>query len=298
MKTGSEPVVICASINNTLVHRIYVDTGSSVEIMFEHCFDKLKRNDDKWSLKPCAQLASFDGHPVSPIGSINLTLTLTDSTNGRTSTNDVHFLVVKALSPYNIIFGRVAMCQFGVVASTIHGAMKFHTLNGIGTITSQQLPIAEVGQILQGNAITDNERKEDDGNTELVVINNLFPTQPVQIGKNLPTQLKRDLQILLRNNLDIFAWQPSDMTGVPRSLAEHALNERMEARPIRQKKRSQSGERNRAINTEVDKLVQAGILRESIFPSWVVNPVMVKKPNGSWRMCIDFTDLNKACPKD
>ena len=49
---------------------------------------------------------------------------------------------------------------------------------------------------------------------------------------------------------------------------------------------------------EIDKLLKAGFIREVNHPEWLANPVMVRKANGKWRMCIDFTDLNKTCPKD
>ncbi|GJZ39724.1 reverse transcriptase domain-containing protein [Tanacetum coccineum] len=88
------------------------------------------------------------------------------------------------------------------------------------------------------------------------------------------------------------------MTGVPRHLAEHRLNIR-EGRPlVKQKKRSQAPERNKAIQEEVEKLVDAGIMKEVHCYSWLSNLVMVKKHDNSWRMCVDFKDLNKACPKD
>ncbi|GJZ77917.1 reverse transcriptase domain-containing protein [Tanacetum coccineum] len=66
----------------------------------------------------------------------------------------------------------------------------------------------------------------------------------------------------------------------------------------KQKKRGQAAERNVAINDEVSKLVKAGIMREVHYHDWLSNPVMVKKSDNSWRMCVDFKDLNKACPKD
>nr|GFB51262.1 reverse transcriptase domain-containing protein [Tanacetum cinerariifolium] len=74
------------------------------------------------------------------------------------------------------------------------------------------------------------------------------------------------------------------MTGVPRSVAEHRLDIREGYSPVRQNKRGQAPERAKDIQAEVQKLVEAGIMRE----------VMVKKHDGSWRICIDFTDLNKA----
>nr|GEV54551.1 reverse transcriptase domain-containing protein [Tanacetum cinerariifolium] len=64
------------------------------------------------------------------------------------------------------------------------------------------------------------------------------------------------------------------------------------------KKRGQAPERTKAIQAEVQKLVEAGIKREVFYHDWLSNPVMVKKHNGSWRMRVDFTDLNKACPQD
>ncbi|GKB86523.1 hypothetical protein Tco_0958795 [Tanacetum coccineum] len=68
--------------------------------------------------------------------------------------------------------------------------------------------------------------------------------------------------------------------------------------PVRQKKRGQAPERNKVIQEEVEKLVDAGIMKEVHYHSWLSNPVMVKKHDGTWRMCVDFKDLNNACPKD
>ena len=67
---------------------------------------------------------------------------------------------------------------------------------------------------------------------------------------------------------------------------------------VKQKKRVQEGDQNKAINAEVTKLTSAGILREVIFPTWIANPVMVKKNDSSWCMCIDYSDINKVCPKN
>ncbi|GKD97542.1 hypothetical protein Tco_1381439, partial [Tanacetum coccineum] len=88
------------------------------------------------------------------------------------------------------------------------------------------------------------------------------------------------------------------MTGVPRNIAEHRLNVREECLPVRQKKRGQAPERNKAIQEKVEKLVDARIMKEVYYHSWLSNPVMVKKHDKTWRMCVDFKDLNNACPKD
>ncbi|GKD57732.1 hypothetical protein Tco_1291119, partial [Tanacetum coccineum] len=88
------------------------------------------------------------------------------------------------------------------------------------------------------------------------------------------------------------------MTGVSRHIAEHRLNIYEGCLPFRQKKRGQAPEINKAIHEEVEKLVNIGIMKEVHYHSWLSNPVMVRKHDGSWKMCVDIKDLNKACPKD
>jgi hypothetical protein len=88
------------------------------------------------------------------------------------------------------------------------------------------------------------------------------------------------------------------MPGVPRELAEHRLEVNKTARPIKQKLRRFAKDRKQAIEVEVCKLLAAGFIRECQHPVWLANPVLVPKKTGGLRMCIDYTDLNKHCPKD
>ncbi|GJW52650.1 reverse transcriptase domain-containing protein [Tanacetum coccineum] len=131
-----------------------------------------------------------------------------------------------------------------------------------------------------------------------VAINPEYPEQTVMIGSTFTEEGRNKLCGLLQRNLDIFAWKPADMTGVPRHIAEHRLNVREGCSPIRQKKRGQATDRNQAIQEEVGKLMEAGIMKEVHYHYWLSNPVVVKKHDDSWRMYVDFKDLNKACPKD
>nr|GEX50178.1 reverse transcriptase domain-containing protein [Tanacetum cinerariifolium] len=108
---------------------------------------------------------------------------------------------------------------------------------------------------------------------------------------------RKELCGLLRCNLDIFTWKPADMTWVPRHIAEHMLNIREGCLLVRQKKRGQAHEKNKRIYEEVEKLVDTGIMKEVHYHSKLSNQIMVKKYDGSWRMCVDFKDLNKACPR-
>jgi hypothetical protein len=88
------------------------------------------------------------------------------------------------------------------------------------------------------------------------------------------------------------------MPGVPRELAEHALEVNKTARPIKQKLRRFAKDRKQAIEVEVCKLLAAGFIRECKHPVGLANPVLVPKKTGGLRMCIDYIDLNKHCPKD
>ena len=88
------------------------------------------------------------------------------------------------------------------------------------------------------------------------------------------------------------------MLGIDPSVITHCLNVYSSSKPVRQKKRVFALEWDNASKEEVQKLITAKFIREVYYLDWLANVVMVKKANGKWRMCVDFTDLNKACPKD
>lgn len=70
------------------------------------------------------------------------------------------------------------------------------------------------------------------------------------------------------------------------------------AMPVTRRLRHFDKEKCKAIGEEVVRLLAAGFIREIHHPVWIGNLVIVKKKNGSWRMCVDYTGLNKRCPKD
>ncbi|XP_063948153.1 uncharacterized protein LOC135152236 [Daucus carota subsp. sativus] len=120
----------------------------------------------------------------------------------------------------------------------------------------------------------------------------------LKIGSKLGPEIRSKLIEFLTNSLDVFAWSHEDMVGIDPAVMCHHLNVDPSKKGARQKRRPISGERAEALQEEVDRLLKAGLVKESFYPKWLANPVLVKKPNGKWRTCIDFTDLNKACPKD
>jgi hypothetical protein len=103
----------------------------------------------------------------------------------------------------------------------------------------------------------------------------------------------------LRERWEIFAWCPSDMPGVPRELVKHALNVDPKAKPVKQPLRRFDEPKRKAIAAELHTLENTGFIKEIKASTWVSNLVIVPKKNTDvQRVCVDYTSLNKRCPKD
>ena len=98
--------------------------------------------------------------------------------------------------------------------------------------------------------------------------------------------------------MGVFAWKEEDMQGIDPSVIMHKLSVNPSSKPIKHKQRSFAPERQKAINEEVTKLLHVKAIREVDYLTLLANVVLVIKTNGKWSLCIDFTDLNRACPKD
>jgi hypothetical protein len=97
----------------------------------------------------------------------------------------------------------------------------------------------------------------------------------------------------------MFAWCPADMLGIPRELAEHELTIFPNAKPIKESMRRYNPEKARSMGEEINRLLEAKLIREIKEARWLSLLVMVeKKDTKIYRMCIDFTALNKHCLKD
>jgi len=118
----------------------------------------------------------------------------------------------------------------------------------------------------------------------------------LKIGSQVEAELKARLTDFLHSNLDVFAWTHTDMTCISLEMACHALNIDPSRVPVKKKKRSMGADRSVALDEYVRNLLAIDFIRESIYPEWIANPVLVKKSNGKWRTCIDFSNLNDASP--
>ena len=183
--------------------------------------------------------------------------------------------------------------------------IKFPTEYGIGELRGDQvaacecyiamLELEDYQQIMYiGEQRTATEPIEE---LEEIILDESRPTRMTRMGTLASSLIRQDLTGFLRMNQDVFAWSHEDMPGIDPSVIVHRLNVNPTSSLIRQKKQVFAQERDKAIVEEVRKLLEAGFI-EVYYPDWLANVVVVKKPNEKWRLCIDFTDLNRACPKD
>ena len=113
----------------------------------------------------------------------------------------------------------------------------------------------------------------------------------------MPLLEKEQLVKFLKKNIDVFAWDTYEASRVDPNFICHHLNVNPSITLKRQLPRRPSKEHAEAVKNEVAKLKQAGAFKEVFYSQWLANTVVVKKKTGKWRVCVDFTDLNKACPK-
>ena len=302
-----DPLVVHAIVANKTVHQVLVDNGSSADIIFTSTFYKMRIGREK--LEPVnTHLRGFSGEKLLPLGSIQLVLTLGEPPCQAMTT--ARFLVVDAPSTYNMLLGRLSLNAIKAIPSAYHMMVKFPTIHGVGMVRGDQKVAREcyttsMKQKAIYNVNVDELDIRDDVLTrpepseELEPISlDDDPEHLTYIGSKLAEDLKRLLTQFLRQNRDVFAWKQADMGGIDPTVITHRLNTSLSFKPIKQKRRSFAPERQKAINEEVDKLLQSGAIKEVEYPEWLANVVLVKKANGKWRLCIDFTDINKACPKD
>ena len=111
-----------------------------------------------------------------------------------------------------------------------------------------------------------------------------------QIRTSMKDWDKVEILLFLLQNVDVFAWIPYEVPGVDPEFIVHKLNMDPSFSPKKQKPRRASKEYVDAVKLEVQRLKKAGVIREIFFPEWLANTVVVKKKNGKWRVCVDFTD--------
>ncbi|GJR24103.1 reverse transcriptase domain-containing protein [Tanacetum coccineum] len=216
-------------------------------------------------------MVGFAGEVSKLLGKIELEVCF--GNGGLCRRTSMKFIVVRAPSPYKIILRRPGLKTLRAIPSTIHAMMKFPTPKGVATLVTRMLIITECRRLEKKQMVKEGspEEKGEVAVREEVLVNLSFPDQLVTIGRGLSKAGRDQLKCLLKDNIRVFAWEPLDIAGVSRQIIEHALNVNPSLDPVCQKRRTFLMEKSGVVTNEGD---------------------------GTWRMCIDFKNLNSACPKD
>ncbi|XP_004308263.1 PREDICTED: uncharacterized protein LOC101303281 [Fragaria vesca subsp. vesca] len=235
------------------------------------------------------------------------------------------FLIVDCPSSYNLILGRGILWGLQCFIAGHMLLMKVPTPRGIHTIQEDRTAIehCHLNAIQQGRGAyemlplspsesIDDPRDDLEGkdkkkqaprpnpaeDTEWVSLSPSAPERKVRIATNLDRELHQKLITFLQDKQTVFVWSYADMPDIFPDVITHKLNILKDYPPVKQKRRAFNLEKYRAIQAKVQRLKEIKFIREISYPTWVSNVVMVPKPNGKWRMCVDYTNLNKACPMD
>ncbi|GKA52654.1 reverse transcriptase domain-containing protein [Tanacetum coccineum] len=180
---GAEgPLIIEAEVGGHQVHRMCIDGGSSFEILYEHCFNRLRPEIRNQMVPATTSLVGFSGEIKWPLGQITLLVKVGDDEHSTSAWMD--FMVVRSTSPFNGIIGRPGLRKMKAVPSTTHGMIKFPVMGGTLTLRSSKIIPIECAMISgpEDQPPTVNKVKEE---RIKVAINPEHPEQTVMIGSNL-----------------------------------------------------------------------------------------------------------------
>ncbi|GJX49237.1 hypothetical protein Tco_0276082 [Tanacetum coccineum] len=214
INNSSYRVIIKAHISGRQVNRVYMDNGSSCEVIYEHCFLKLKPSIISLRVDSKIPLFGFSGEHSWPLREVPLEITIGDSSFTRMEVLD--FVIIRSNSLYNILLKRTAMQRMGIVVSIIHMAIKFHTPRGIGTTFSMYEPdkIGGHKKLKEASPMVAKGILSCVDVEERIVFKDKYPEQIIIIVKQMATRVKQKLKDLLRSNADVFAWTYVDIKKI------------------------------------------------------------------------------------
>ncbi|GJY61267.1 hypothetical protein Tco_0461924 [Tanacetum coccineum] len=276
-----EHIILEGMIEGHQVRRILVDGRSLSEIMYEHCFRSLNVN-IRSRLRRCrTPLVGFSGETYHLLGIIDLQVTM--GITGRNKTVLMEFAIIKCRSLYNVIIGRTGMRSLEAVGFSIHSMITFPINQGIVTM--------ETSRELCGNVDNQKGFKVRGRSQERL-------NQHVTIETTLIADCKRLLTEVFRENIEVFAWAGSERTIVPQFVMEHQLKIYPLAELVVHKRRPLTPEGRQALKERVFGWLKEWTIRKVQHPDWVANTIPIKLANGTWKVQVDYSSLNKVCAKD
>ncbi|XP_048604645.1 uncharacterized protein LOC125582147 [Brassica napus] len=266
----NDPLLVDLDIGECMVAKVLIDTGSSVDLIFRDTLDKM--GVDLRDMKPSSRtLTGFNGASEQMIGTIRLPV----YAGGITRT--VKFSVIRAKAPYNAILGTPWLHSMKAVPSTYHQCIKFPGKDGkTQTIRGDQqaareLLIATLKMQQQASLVNSvskplNKIYPQKEEVREVAIDESDPTKIIRVGVHLSDDVCSKIISFIKDNASTFAWKTSDMKGIDPAITSHELHVDPTFKPIRQKRRKLGPERSKAVNEEVDRLLDAGFITEVRYP--------------------------------
>ncbi|GJR68658.1 reverse transcriptase domain-containing protein [Tanacetum coccineum] len=175
-------LVIEAEIGGHMIHRMYIDGGSSTEVLYEHCFNQLGPEIKNQMVPATTSLTGFSGETIWPLGQLRLLVTIGDAYHSTRAW--MNFIVVRSLSPYNGIIRRPGIREIQAVPSTSHRLLKFLVDGGMVTIRSTILILTECATVITSSKEIPKEAGVRHENFKVALHPN-FPNQEVAIGGTL-----------------------------------------------------------------------------------------------------------------
>ncbi|GJZ42809.1 reverse transcriptase domain-containing protein [Tanacetum coccineum] len=196
IKSGEEdgtegPIIIEVEIGGHFVHRIYVDGGASSEVLYEHCFVRLRPKIKSQTIPATTLLIGFSGETIWPIGQISLLVKIGEEEHSTFAW--MNFMVIRSPSQHNGIIGRTSIRKIRVVPSMAHGMLKFLVKGGKVTIRSSRVILMECAMISEPNAqhpVTSQVLEEK----IKVAIRPEYPEQTIAIGSTLTEEGRKGTQ--------------------------------------------------------------------------------------------------------
>ncbi|KAL2250256.1 UNVERIFIED_CONTAM: hypothetical protein Sindi_2499300 [Sesamum indicum] len=279
---GNDPMVIKMDITNFTVHKVLVDNGSSADIILKEVLVKMGL--DNADLNPVkAPLVGFGGSEVDSLGTIELPVSIGDEPKRKA------------------LMGNSVDISFENEVSDSRWSRRSR-VRPSGSQTMLQPILKKRHDRKKEKFIGSHMNKREDRiepideHREIELVQG-EPTKTTKIRSRMEKSLETMITFL-RDNADMFAWSPSDFKRIDAEVIVHRLNVDPTMRSVQQRKRTFGVEKNHIIQKEVDKLLRAGYISEVQYTDWLSNVVVVLNSSKKWRMCTDFMDLNRVCPKD
>ncbi|XP_074356913.1 uncharacterized protein LOC141696691 [Apium graveolens] len=278
-----DALVITTKVETNTVQKILVDNGSFVDILYYSAFKRMDLGDRKLNDARDAPPYGFTGNEVHVVGVIDLPV-LFGSPPCQTW-KMVKFHVINAIISYNAIIGRTTLGSLKTKISIPHLKMKFITDFGVGEMSGDQKTSRQCYKLSNSEKALATETSINQivkvDPRDIIELPKPSTYEPVELVEDIP-QDDKELDKTIKIGIKISQELRAALPGI---------------KAVKQKRRFFQ-KKQEAIEKKVDRLLEAGFIKPVQFPRWIANIVLVKKSNDKWHMCIDYSDLNKACPKD